>query len=164
MPSGTLCSLHIDVDNAINLALYYLLQHLDGPNMYAHVLFVNFTSAFNAIIPDLLLDRLCQLNIDHLSATGSTMSCPTGNSVSGWVTTFLTLSASAGMCALSPALRSLYTNDCHSNSNSVKLIKFADDTTLVSLISNNDVHAPGESNTAGAIVQSNMELNRGDEY
>ena len=100
----------------------------------------------------------------HLSAIGSTTYCLIGNSMSRWVTTFLTLSASAGMCALSPALLSLYTNDCTLNSDSVKLIKFADDTTLVSLISNNDVHAPGESNTAGAIVQSNMELNRGDEY
>ena len=41
---------------------------------------------------------------------------------------------STGLCVLS----ALYTSDCTSNCDSVKLTKFADDTTLVSLISNND--------------------------
>ncbi len=45
------------------------------------------------------------------------------------------------MCALSH-----YTNDCTSKDSSVKLLKFADDTTLISLIQNGD--------KSGCLVQS----------
>ncbi|KAM9393568.1 uncharacterized protein KZ484_004735 [Pholidichthys leucotaenia] len=41
-------------------------------------------------------------------------------------------------CVLSPLLFSLYTNSCTSSHQSVKLIKFADDTTLIGLIFNGD--------------------------
>ena len=47
-------------------------------------------------------------------------------------------SYSIGLCTFSPAPLSLYTKDCNSDSDFVSLIKFADDTTLISLISNND--------------------------
>ena len=39
-------------------------------------------------------------------------------------------------CVLSPILYSLFTNDCKPSSDSVKMTKFADDTTLVGLIKN----------------------------
>ena len=38
-------------------------------------------------------------------------------------------------CVLSPLLYSLFTNDCVSHHSSVPLLKFADDTTLVGLVS-----------------------------
>ncbi|XP_053089220.1 B-cell receptor CD22-like [Pangasianodon hypophthalmus] len=41
-------------------------------------------------------------------------------------------------CVLSPLLFSLYTNDCTSKDPSVKLLKFADDTTIIGLIQDND--------------------------
>ncbi len=41
-------------------------------------------------------------------------------------------------CVLSPLLFSLYTNDCTSKDPSVKLLKFADDTTLIGLIQDGD--------------------------
>lgn len=41
-------------------------------------------------------------------------------------------------CVLSPLLFSLYTNDCTSTHLSSKLLKFADDTTLIGLISGGD--------------------------
>ncbi len=44
-------------------------------------------------------------------------------------------------CVLSPLLFSLYTNDCTSKDPSVKLLKFADDTTLIGLIQNGDESA-----------------------
>ncbi len=43
-------------------------------------------------------------------------------------------------CVLSPLLFSLYTNDC-TNDPSVKLLKFADDTTLICLIQDDDESA-----------------------
>ena len=44
-------------------------------------------------------------------------------------------------CVLSPLLFSLYTNDCTSSDPSVKLLKFADDTTVIGLIRDGDESA-----------------------
>ncbi len=44
-------------------------------------------------------------------------------------------------CVLSPLLFSLYTNDCTSKDPSVKLLKFADNTTLIGLIQDGDESA-----------------------
>ncbi|XDV45489.1 hypothetical protein PO909_013579, partial [Leuciscus waleckii] len=44
-------------------------------------------------------------------------------------------------CVLSPLLFSLYTNDCTSKHTSVKLLKFADDTTIIGLIRDGDESA-----------------------
>ncbi|KAL0147687.1 hypothetical protein M9458_056996 [Cirrhinus mrigala] len=44
-------------------------------------------------------------------------------------------------CVLSPLLFSLYTNDCTSKDSSVKLLKFADDTTVIDLIRDGDESA-----------------------
>ncbi len=46
------------VDDAVNTGLHYVLQHLDRPGAYVRILFVNFSSAFNTIIPNLLLPKL----------------------------------------------------------------------------------------------------------
>ncbi len=98
------------------MGLHYILQHLDRPGTYVRILFVDFSSAFNTIIPNLLLPKLTQLSI------------PT--SICQWITIFLTdrqqlvrlgkytssnrtISTGAPQgCVLSPLLFSLYTNDC----------------------------------------------------
>ncbi len=124
------------VDDAVNMGLHFILQHLDRPGTYVRILFVDFSSAFNTIIPDTLQNKLTQLSV------------PT--SVCQWINSFLiqqlvrlgkfsssTRTTSTGApqgCILSPLLFSLYTNDCTSKDPSVKLLKFADDTTLIGLM------------------------------
>ncbi len=126
------------VDNAVNMGLHYVLQHLESPGTYVRTLFVDFSSAFNTIIPNRILPKLAQLSM------------PTA--VCQWITSFLTdrqqivrlgkytsstrtISTGAPRrCVLSPMLFSLYTNDCTYKDPSVKLLKFADNTTLISLI------------------------------
>ncbi|KAI2650743.1 putative RNA-directed DNA polymerase from transposon BS [Labeo rohita] len=133
------------VDDAVNMGLHYILQHLDKPGTYARILFVDFSSAFNTIIPDILQNKLSQLSV------------PT--SICQWITSFLTdrqqlvrlgkltsgtrtISTGAPQgCVLSPLLFSLYTNDCTSKDPSVKLLKFADDTTVIGLIRDGDESA-----------------------
>ncbi len=46
------------VDDAVNMGLHYVLQHLDRPGTYVRILFVDFSSAFNTIIPNRLLPKL----------------------------------------------------------------------------------------------------------
>ena len=40
------------------------MQHLDYPNTYARILFVDYSSAFNTVIPQQLYDKLPLLSLD----------------------------------------------------------------------------------------------------
>ncbi|KAK3562413.1 hypothetical protein QTP86_033563, partial [Hemibagrus guttatus] len=151
------------VDDAVNMALHFILQHLDSPGSYARILFVDFSSAFNTIIPALLRDKLFQLNVP--------------DSMCSWITDFLTdrrqfvrlgthvsdlQHISTGPpqgCVLSPLLFSLYTNGCTFGHQSVKLLKFADNTTLI--ISDGDESAyRGEiDRLVSWCSMNNLELN-----
>ncbi len=64
-------------------------------------------------------------------------------------------------CVLSPLLFFLYTNDCTSKDPSVKLLKFAEDTTLIGLIQDDDESAYGQEVKELAVWCSlnNLELN-----
>ncbi len=64
-------------------------------------------------------------------------------------------------CVLSPLLFSLYTNNCTSKDPSVKLLKFADDTTLIGLIQDGDESAYRQEVKELAVWCSlnNLELN-----
>lgn len=43
------------------MRLNYILHHLDSPGMYARALFVDFSSAFYTIIPEVHHSKLTQL-------------------------------------------------------------------------------------------------------
>ena len=51
------------VDDAVALGLFYILQHLDSPNSDARILFVDFSSAFNTIIPSKPFDNIQSLSV-----------------------------------------------------------------------------------------------------
>ncbi len=153
------------VDDAVNMGLHYVLQHLDRPGAYVRNLFVYFSSAFNTIIPNLLLPKLTQFSV------------PT--SIRQWINSFMTdrqqlvrldkytsstrtISTGAPQgCVLSPLHFSLYMNDCTSKDPSVKLLKFADYTTLIGLIQDGDESAYRQEVKEMAVWCSlnNLELN-----
>ncbi len=138
------CRANRSVDDAVNMGLHYVLQHLDRAGTYVWILFVDFSSAFNAIIPNLLLTKLTQLSV------------PT--SICQWINSFLTdrqqlvklgkytsstrtISTRAPQgCVLSLLIFSLYMKDCTSKDPSIKLLEFADDT-LIGLIQDGDKSA-----------------------
>ncbi|KAF7646089.1 hypothetical protein LDENG_00193790 [Lucifuga dentata] len=124
-------------EDAISSALHLSLQHLEERNTFVRMLFVDFSSAFNTIIPQHLVSKLAPLGF-------STTLC-------NWILDFLserpqfvliTLSTGSPQgCVLSPLLFTLMTHDCVARSTSNHIIKYADDTTVVGLIRNDDDRA-----------------------
>ncbi|KAK3570179.1 hypothetical protein QTP86_015802 [Hemibagrus guttatus] len=113
------------MDDAISTTLHLSLTHLENKDTYVRMLFMyDFSSAFNTIIPQ------------HL--TGRPQSIRIGNSTS--TATTLNTGAPQG-CVLSPLLFTLLSHDCAAMHSSNHIIKFADDTTVVGLISKNDESA-----------------------
>ncbi|KAK3522953.1 hypothetical protein QTP86_010318 [Hemibagrus guttatus] len=132
-------------DNAISTTLHLSLTHLENKDTYVRMLFIDFSSAFNTIIPQHLTKNLsllgintslCNWILDFL--TGRPQSVRIGSSTSS--TTTLNTGAPQG-CVLSPLLFTLLTHDYTAMHSSNHIIKFVDDTTVVGLISKNDESA-----------------------
>ena len=153
------------VDDAVALGLHYVLQHLEHTHTYARILFVDYSSAFNTIIPNKLYKKLmdmgivksmCDWLLDFLLFRPQSVKIGTSQSAMSVLST----GAPQG-CVLSPLLFTLFTNDCVSHDNSVKIIKFSDDTTVEGLIKNNDETCYREE--VGKLVvwcqDNNLELN-----
>ncbi len=130
---------------------------------------------------DLCEDTVCKLQLrfysDTLQNKLTLLSIPT--SICQSITSFLTdrqevvrlgkfssstRTISTGTpqgCVLSPLLFSLYTNDCTPKDPSVKLLKFADDTTLIGLIQDGDESAYRQEVKELAVwcILNNLKLN-----
>ncbi|KAK3516413.1 hypothetical protein QTP70_010742 [Hemibagrus guttatus] len=132
-------------DDAISTTHHLSLTHLENKDTYVQMLFIDFNSAFNTIIPQHLTEKLsllgintslCNWILDFL--TGRPLSIQIGNSTSS--TTTLNTGAPQGW-VLSPLLFALLTHDYAAMHSSNHIIKFADDTNVVGLISKNDESA-----------------------
>ncbi|KAK3543675.1 hypothetical protein QTP70_026890 [Hemibagrus guttatus] len=130
------------MDDAITTTPHLSLTHLDNKDTYLQMLFIDFSSAFNTIMPQHLIEKLsllglntsfCNWILDLL--TGRPQSVRIGNS-----TTTLSTGVLQG-CVLSPLLFTLLTHNCAAIHSSNHIIKFADDMTVVGLISRNDKSA-----------------------
>ncbi|KAI3355625.1 hypothetical protein L3Q82_017914 [Scortum barcoo] len=84
--------------------------HLQLPNTYVRMLFVDFSSAFNTVIPDKLILKLHNLGLP------------------------------SSLCHLDQGLphQQAFRCDCSAIHSTNTIVKFADDTTIVGLISDND--------------------------
>ena len=122
------------------------------------MLFIDHSSAFNTIVPSKLITKLrtlglntsfCNWILDFL------MGRPQGGRVGN--NTSATLIHNTGYpqgCVLSPLLYSLFTHDCTARHDSNTIIKFADDTTVVGLVTDNDETAYREE-----VRDNNLSLN-----
>jgi len=58
------------MDDAITISLHTALNHIDHSGTHVRMLFVDYSSEFNTIIPDILIRKLSDLGLyDQLAAT-----------------------------------------------------------------------------------------------
>ena len=143
-------------EDAIATVLHSTINHLEQKGSYARLLFVDYSSAFNTIIPDRLVskltgmgvsDSICQWTKNFLTARPQRVRMGSHTSSPLYLST-----GSPQGCVLSPLLYSLYTHDCTptrpyqpnckpTSPSGNYIVKFADDTTVVGLISEGDESA-----------------------
>ncbi len=141
-------------------ALHPALTHLDKKDSYVRMLFIDFSSAFNTIIPQQLTHKLVQLGL-NTSLCNWLLDFLTGRPQAVRVGTITLNTGAPQGCVLSPLLFTLLTHDCTPSHNSNLFIKFADDTTVVGLISNRDEtnYRSEVSRLAGWCRDNNLSLN-----
>ena len=117
---------------------YFIRSHLEKPSAYARVLFVDFSSAFNTIVPNILLKRLSELGVPYYLLsfikaflTDRQQYVRIGNNHSDILN--CDIGAPQG-CVLSPILFSIYTSFIQSKHENVKILKYADDMAIVGLL------------------------------
>lgn len=133
---------HRGVEDATLYLLHHTYRHLDKTGSWIRMLFLDFSSAFNTIQAHLLLMKLKDMSVN--------------TNIIKWVNSFMldrpqyvsvndcrseVLSTATGApqgCVISPILFILYTNDCCCNDGKNIMIKFADDTVLVGLLSDSE--------------------------
>jgi hypothetical protein len=152
-------------DDAISIAIHTALSHLDKMNTYVRMLFIDYSSAFNTIVPPELFTKLrilglntslCNWILDFL--TGHPQVVSVGSNTSAML--ILNTGTPHG-CVLSLLLYSLFTHGCMARHDSNTIIKFADDTTVVCLITDNDETAYRDEvrDLAGWCHNNNLSLN-----
>jgi hypothetical protein len=117
--------------------MHLTLKHLETPGAYARLLLIDFSSAFNTIQPHILLRKLALLNVNpflirwyHSFLTKRPQQVKFNSSLSN--TEICSTGAPQG-CVSSPFLFILYTNDCVSSEPNQYVVKFSDDTAVLSL-------------------------------
>ncbi|KAI3351133.1 hypothetical protein L3Q82_005692 [Scortum barcoo] len=129
-------------EDAVSAALHTALSHLENKHSYVRMLFIDYSSEFNTVIPHKLTTKLfhlsfnstlCNWLLDFL--TGRPQSVRIGSLVSGRITVN---TGTLQGCVHSPVLYSLFTHNCVPSHKDNTILKFADDTTVIGLISGGD--------------------------
>jgi hypothetical protein len=131
-------SQHLGVEDAVLTLLHNTYGHLEKANSAVRLLFIDFSSAFNTISPCKLARLLLNMDINPYYIM--------------WLCSFLTersqrvrfkdklsdiIITNTGApqgCVLSPLLFTLYTSRCRSDDHRCKIIKYADDTAIMGLV------------------------------
>ena len=150
-------------DDAVALDLHYVMKHLEQPSTYARILFVDFSLAFNTIIPVKLFDKLVSLNV-HPAICHWTLNFllhrPQSVKVNDSLSKLVILNTGTPQgCVLSPFLFTLFTNNCVSGNQSVCVVKFSDDTTVICINANESVYREEVQRLVGWCKNNNLVLN-----
>ena len=133
-------------DDAIFEVMHSNLSHLDTiGGGYVRLLFIDYSSAFNTVVPNRLATKLHDLGLNPSMCAwilDSLTARPQVVRAEGHTSHPLVLNIGVPQgCVLSSLLYSLYTHDCAARHNSNTIVKFADNTVVVGLITNNDKRA-----------------------
>ncbi len=153
------------VDDAKTFIIDGIHKHLEHPNTSVRLLFADFSSAFNTLQPHILAtklssrfhldDQLIMWILDFL--TNRSQRVLVNNTFSD---IRYTSTGSPQGCVLSPLLFILYTDDCRSTLPNCYLVKYADDTVLLSLLSGpSQNHGPALQEFVEWCDSSHLELN-----
>ena len=128
------------VSDAVSAVVYSALTHLESRDSYVRLVYLDFSSAFNNIMPQTLVKKLLLLGLD-LSLCNWVLDFLTNFSVKIHDVSSSTITLNTGSpqgCVLSPLLYTLLPYDCSARYPSNHIVKFADNMAVVGLISNND--------------------------
>ncbi|XP_060792532.1 uncharacterized protein LOC132895728 [Neoarius graeffei] len=132
-------------EDAIATALHSVLSHLERQGRYVRMLFIDYSSAFNTIIPDILIPKLTSLGLPSSTCSwikDFLINRPQQVKLGRHLSSARTLSTGSPQgCVLSPLLYSLYTYDCSATHPENIIVKFADDTTVVGMITGGNEEA-----------------------
>ena len=102
------------VEDAVALMLHHILSHLIPRTRMQRVLFIDFSSAFNTIIPGKLFDKLTNMSLDPSICRwilDFLLQRPQTVKLDGMSSDVVVLNTGAPHgCVLSPILNSLFTN------------------------------------------------------
>ena len=131
------------VQDATVTLLNLLFKHLEGSKNHARLLFIDFSSAFNTIQPHVLVEKLINNFGLDLCLVGWILDFLTNRTqcvrVNGRLSSLLPSSTGSPQgCVLSAFLYILYTNDCRSQHENRFIIKYADDSVILSLLGNEE--------------------------
>ncbi len=129
-------------DDAIVTLIHLVSKHLDKPKTHARGLFLDFSSACNTVRPDLLLAKMIKLQIKpflifffHSFLTIRVQRVRVNKTISAPITT--NVGAPQGRVS-SLRLFTLYTDDCSTTTPNQFIVKYSDDSTLLSLLTDSD--------------------------
>ena len=130
---------NLGVEDALLTAINLISTHLDNSSQnYCRILYVDFSSAFNAMQTKILIEKMNQLNFpeyminwyhDFLTERPQYVKLNTQTS-----SIRVLLNGCPQGCVSSPLLYILYTNDCVSTEDNCTIIKYADDTAIIGLL------------------------------
>uniref|UniRef100_A0A3B3IGF0 Reverse transcriptase domain-containing protein n=1 Tax=Oryzias latipes TaxID=8090 RepID=A0A3B3IGF0_ORYLA len=128
--------------DAIAAALHTSLSHLENKDSYIRMLFIDYSSAFNTVVPHKLTHKLFSLGIHPIICdwlldflTGRPQSVRIGDRTSASI---ITNTGTPQGCVLSPILYTLFTHDCVASHKDNIILKFADDTAVIGRITGGD--------------------------
>uniref|UniRef100_A0A669BD36 Reverse transcriptase domain-containing protein n=1 Tax=Oreochromis niloticus TaxID=8128 RepID=A0A669BD36_ORENI len=132
----------IGADDAVIHLLHRSLAHLETAGSTVRIMFFDFSSAFNTILPLVLKDKLENSGVDHLLTTwilDYLTDRPQCVRTQGCVSDRVVCSTGAPQgTVLAPFLFTIYTADFSHNSTQCFLQKFSDDFAIVGFITDGD--------------------------
>jgi hypothetical protein len=128
--------------DACNILHQTVIDHAESINSYSRILFLDYSSAFNTIVPSILADRMSDIGV--CEPLQRLISCFLSNREQ-YVTmgkhrseTRTTNTGAPQGCVLSPLLFTLYTDSLRSDFANVKILKYADDTAIIGCVTKGD--------------------------